>query len=117
MSVRELLQDDFSCILPVAFAKDMDSMFVISNIYESNGAVALAYEDELYEIAQRMNSNLYIIPSSIHEIIVIPEDMVDLKGCIPYINAIQPSKEDKLTSHIYFYDKATRTLSIFNREK
>jgi hypothetical protein len=42
---------------------------VISNEKGINGAASMLYENELHELAESLESDLYILPSSVHEVI------------------------------------------------
>lgn len=50
-------------------------MYVISNNKGINGAVSMLYEDGLHELAEKLGSDLYIMPSSIHEVIAVSTDL------------------------------------------
>lgn len=51
------------------------NMWIFSNASCINGASSILYENELHELAEKMESNLYILPSSIHEVVVISAEM------------------------------------------
>ena len=51
------------------------TMWVISNEKGINGAVSMLYENELHELAESLESDLYILPSSVHEVIAVSSDM------------------------------------------
>ena len=40
-----------------------------------NGAASMLYENELHELAESLESDLYILPSSVHEVIAVSSDM------------------------------------------
>ncbi len=42
-------------------------LYVISNEDKVNGAVSMLYEEELHKLSEQLGSDLYIMPSSIHE--------------------------------------------------
>lgn len=48
--------------------------YVISNNKGINGAVSMLYEDGLHDLAEKLGSDLYIMPSSIHEVIAVSTD-------------------------------------------
>ena len=50
-------------------------MYVISNNKGINGAVSMLYEDGLHDLAEKLGSDLYIMPSSIHEVIAVSTDL------------------------------------------
>ena len=43
------------------------TMWVISNERGINGAISMLYEDQLHTIAENLETDLYIMPSSVHE--------------------------------------------------
>lgn len=43
------------------------SMYVITNARGIHGAVSMLYENELQKLAEQLDSDLYIMPSSVHE--------------------------------------------------
>lgn len=71
------------------------------------GAAAIVYKDLLQEAAREMGEDLYIIPSSIHEVIVIPvsyfEDARDLVEMIVQINRTVVAPEEMLSDNAYRY--------------
>lgn len=54
---------------------DDQMMWVISNEQGINGAVNMIYEENLHMISERLQDDLYILPSSIHETIAVPASM------------------------------------------
>lgn len=60
-----------------------DAMFVITNEQKFHGAAAIFYGDCLERLAEKMKSDMYILPSSIHEMLHIPESSLKtLKGSV-----------------------------------
>ena len=47
-------------------------MYVLTNRQRLNGACCILYQDVLKQVAGRLGDSLYILPSSIHEVIAIP---------------------------------------------
>ena len=54
--------------------QDERSMYVITNESKLFGATSMLYEETLYELAEKIGSDLYILPSSIHEVIAVSAD-------------------------------------------
>lgn len=54
--------------------KDLEDeqMYIITNEIEQYGAAVMLMEDELHRLATRLNKNLYILPSSVHEVLALP---------------------------------------------
>lgn len=91
------------------------SMWVISNNRGINGAVSMLYEDKLHTLAAEMESDLYILPSSVHEVIAVPVSMGDpneLAEMVAEINMNQVALEERLSNQVYHYDKDLRKLSL-----
>ncbi len=92
-----------------------NNMYVIKNHANFYGANAMLYEDILHNLAQKMDSDLYIIPSSVHELIAVSAELVDLSDIartVKAINATELLPEDKLSDNVYHYDKRLREITI-----
>jgi len=90
-------------------------MFVLTNQAKTNGAIAMFFEDVLEELADKLNSNLYIMPSSIHDCIVVSSNThvpSVLKRMVTEVNATALSPEEYLSDSVYYFDKETKALSI-----
>lgn len=90
-------------------------MYIISNDRGINGAVSMLYEDNLHKLAEQLETDLYILPSSVHECIAISVEMGDpyeLAEMVNEINMSQVALEDRLSNQVYHYDKDARRLSL-----
>lgn len=92
-----------------------DLMFVLTNSLRSFGAACILYDEMLDIISEEIGENYYILPSSIHEMIIIPESNCPsrehLDEMIAEVNQTQVEEEDFLSNHVYYYNRKTRTLS------
>lgn len=91
------------------------NMWIISNTACINGASSILYENELHELAEKMESDLYILPSSIHEVVVISAEMgnpEDLAQMVAKINVSEVPLEDRLSNQVYHYDRDLRILTM-----
>ena len=80
-----------------------------------NGAVSMLYEDKLYALAQQSGTDLYILPSSTHEVIALPASMESpekLAQMVYDINMSQVALGERLSNQVYYYDKDLRKLSL-----
>lgn len=91
-------------------------MYVLTNLKKINGASCLLYNNVLSQISNTLNSDYYILPSSIHEIIIIPAEdnsrYQELSDMVSNINASQLAYEEILSDHVYFYSRITNTLNM-----
>lgn len=83
-------------------------MFVLSNRKNYFGAAVIYYPGVLKRIAGEMYSDLIILPSSVHEVILLPADGTEnigkLNEMIAEINQNQLAREEVLSDHLYYYD-------------
>lgn len=91
-----------------------DIMFVLTNPLRSFGAACILYDGILEQIAGQLGENFYILPSSIHEMIIVPESQSpskeDLNDMVTEINETQVDEEEVLSDHVYYYDCKRHTL-------
>ena len=95
--------------------QDERSMYVITNESKLYGAASILYEEPLHELAEKFGSDLYILPSSVHEVIAVSADMGspdDLAEMVYEINMEQVDIDDRLSNQVYCYDKDLRTLRL-----
>lgn len=91
-----------------------DFMFVLSNSLRCLGAVCIVYDEVLYLIGEQLGENYFVLPSSIHEVIIVPESASpgynDLNEMIREINQTQVAEEEVLGDHAYYYDCTKKEL-------
>ncbi|WP_367567866.1 DUF5688 family protein [Lacrimispora sp.] len=91
-------------------------MFVLTNSTGMNGASSIFYEGILKDFANANDSDLIILPSSIHEVLIIPYrdtiSLEDLADTVFSINQEEVPEEDRLSNHIYYYSKSKSSLTI-----
>ncbi len=87
----------------------ISKMYVLSNRQRINGATCLLEEDMLNEFAEKIDGDFYIIPSSIHELILIPECFIDnpdvLMEMVEDVNGNELSMTDILSNNVYKFDR------------
>lgn len=90
------------------------SMYVLGNQRKLFGAAVILYDGVLERIAETIGRNFYILPSSIHEVILIPDDKAqdaeELWKMVCEINATQVEPEDVLTDSIYCYSRKSKRM-------
>ena len=90
-------------------------MYVITNKRGVNGAACLLYPGLLTELSERLCRDLYIIPSSIHELILVPADRIDECGrydeMIRYVNETQLAETEILSDHVYYYKREKQAVA------
>lgn len=82
-------------------------MFVATNKSKINGASAILYDGLLAEFARRVGGDFYILPSSIHETILLPAtgemDVEYLIDMVRTVNSTEVSPDEVLSDNVYKY--------------
>lgn len=90
-------------------------MWIITNERGIDGAVSMLYEDKVHKLAESLESDLYILPSSVHEVIAVSVNMgepEELARMVAEINMDQVKLEDRLSNQVYHYDKDLRKFTL-----
>lgn len=89
---------------------------MLTNSAGLNGAAAMLYEGTLDECSKKAGGNIYIMPSSIHEMIFINENLVDdeeeLLGIVKDVNDNVVNKIELLSYNIYYYNCYRKKLTM-----
>ena len=91
------------------------TMWIITNEQGIEGAVSMLYEDKVHKLAERLGSDLYILPSSVHEVIAVSVKMgepEELAQMVAEVNMDQVKLEDRLSNQVYHYDKDLRKFTL-----
>ena len=96
-------------------------MLVLTNNVQLNGAAALFYPGVMDQAAERLGGDFIVLPSSTHEVIMIPADgMTDfrsLEQMVKDINRSQVAPEERLSDHVYHYDAQERLFERADRHE
>ena len=111
------IDDVLSEIMPLQnTAHDKIPLYVLSNKSMIQGAACMLYPDLLKNFSGEIDSNIYIIPSSIHEVLLLPTDENDkaesIKQLIKVVNDTQVEEEEVLSYSVYFYDCGNEKIEI-----
>ena len=86
-----------------------DEMMYVATVPDKiSGAGVIAYQEFMDQAAEKLGGDFYILPSSIHEVLLVKDDGAvnfnDLKSMVEDVNATQVAPEEKLTDSVYHYD-------------
>lgn len=82
------------------------NMFVLTNQIKTNGAACILYEDLIKRIAMSVGKDIYIIPSSVHEVIIVPDEDInkdELNVMVRQVNSEEVEGYEILADHVYKY--------------
>ena len=107
MNCKEDISFDENTIVP---------MIVVTNNKKLNGAAAILFPDELQKIADKMGADLYILPSSVHEIILLSTDNTmtvdELKETVCFVNSNELRQEEVLSDNVYLFNRHNPSIEI-----
>lgn len=112
--IRELMQDE----VPFAGWEDLpdSNAYVLTNRKKLFGAAELLDGNTLKEIGDKLGSDYMVLPSSVHECIIVPSDegtsCEELADIVCEVNREQVLMEERLSDHVYLYDREGRELKI-----
>ena len=91
-------------------------MFIMTNEKGINGATCLIYENVLKDFAGRLKEGFYIIPSSVHEVIMIPESLIEnpaeLGLMVREVNEKAVPSDEILSDSVYHFDMEKNSLEL-----
>lgn len=94
--------------------KEDDDMYVLTNQLRNHGAATILYKKRLEKIGEYLGESYYVLPSSVHEVIIIPEskspEAEELDMIITDINDTQVEAEEVLSNRAYYYNISTKEL-------
>lgn len=83
------------------------SLYVASNTSRIMGASVLAYPDFCTRALEVLGEDFYIIPSSIHEVLLLPLSLAPSGPSLPEmvrtVNRFQVSPEERLSDNVYIF--------------
>lgn len=99
--------EQVSAVLVPAGEYISQRLYVLSNHRRINGAAVLLYPDLLRQLGEKFGGNFYVIPSSVHEVLLLKETEEEeperLNRTIQTVNEQQVQREEVLSNHVYLY--------------
>ncbi len=105
--VRELLGEEV--VKLEGDEKPHIPMYILTNQEKLFGASVMLYPQVLWAVSQSLQDDLYVLPSSIHECIIVPLSVKcsqnELQEIVTDINATQVPEEEILSDRVFIYHK------------
>lgn len=97
-----------------------EQFYLVSNRRGKLGAICMCYPGVLESLSQRFEASLYVIPSSIHECMVIPDYDVFPEECLSDmvrdVNEKTVKLQEILSDHVYYYHRESGELTLCEEE-
>ena len=92
--------------------EDVPALYVLTDENKTFGASQLFLKDKIREFAKQQDCDVYILPSSVHELLLLRADFPNvepeyLKEMVCEVNATEVSDEDFLCDGAYKFELAT----------
>ena len=106
-NVQNLFDKELSGKLP-------DSMYTLTNSSTNLGAATLYYPDVQKRIADMLQNSYYVLPSSIHEVMILPCSVNDnpefLRKMVREANETVVNPQEVLSDRVFMYDREKERL-------
>lgn len=108
--MKNMMEDDGMNreLAEMMFPKQSTPLSVLSNESGIDGAALIACPEVLKAVQKELGEAFYILPSSIHETLILPkssaDDVEDLKQMVSSINEAEVAPEDRLSDNVYEFD-------------
>lgn len=90
-----------------------EAIYVLTNSIRQYGAAAMLYPNVLHRFAMALGGDFFIIPSSVHEVLLIPvRDYQQelLKEIVIQVNETQVAPDEVLADSVYRYSKKLKKI-------
>ncbi len=114
----DYLHDIFEHVTDISlpFLEDLNAS-ILTNHIKIHGATCMVYPNLLDEIASIYEDDLLLIPSSIHELLVIPKSNiteeyspVKFNAMVQEVNETELTDDEVLSDHIYWYLRQSKEI-------
>lgn len=118
-SLREVL---FNMTDVINYPVFDDGFYILSNERGIHGSIAMIYPDLLEEVAEKLDSDLIIIPSSVHEVILLSTNYANyagvygLQSMVREVNNGCVEPHEILSYSVYYYDSCNNTITVMGTD-
>lgn len=96
-----------------------DKLMVLTNTLGIRGATVIMYDSFMKEVYERMQGKFFILPCSIHEVIIFPIDkevvLTGIRKTVHMVNRLYVHPDEYLSNQIYYYNG--EKVVLLNRER
>ncbi len=93
-----------------------ERMYVLTSERKHRGAAGMFDMGLLKRTAEELKSDFFILPCSMHEVILVPVSSGPskefLREAVTDVNHCQQTEEDYLSDNVYYYDRKEQTVDI-----
>lgn len=108
--LHELAMNNMEKIMPVKTLQLTNSLIVLTNEAYMFGAAGILCMDVVEELAEKMQSDLYLVPSSVHEMMIMSVDTLEVHELLETLekgNRMYAEADEYLSESIYYYERGS----------
>lgn len=113
--MMETLYNDYGYGSP-EYMPEEEVIWVATTPDKINGAAVILYPDFKEEMAKKFGKNFFILPSSLHEVLLVPDEgkmrVSELKELVCTVNSTEVRECDLLSDNVYYYDNTNHEFKI-----
>jgi len=95
-------------------------MYVLTNETGFNGASAMLYSSYIKKMAEKFGCDIYILPSSIHEVILLPinkgMEVEELENLVKEVNENHVEPIERLSDNVYVYSRENDNIIMCRKQ-
>lgn len=100
----------------IELKNEREEMYVLTNQNGIFGAACILYNKVLESFSYEINKDFFILPSSIHEVILVPQnggiETKKLRKMVQEVNQTEVLEEEILSNNVYFYSYSNQKFTI-----
>lgn len=102
-------------VLGLPFVDILSDMYLVGNSTAIDGAAVLLFPECFEMLAQLLDRDLFILPSSIHEVIAVranADKISTYKEIVQSVNQFDLEPTELLSDSVYLYSRKTKTITM-----
>ena len=125
VELRKVVKEMSPCMPWVEDERDDDfnqpELYILSNRVGTQGAISVLYSEKVKELAERKRSDLYLLPSSVHELLAMPVNSgmpaEAILAMVRMVNIQDVQPMERLSNNIYRYCRKTGEIMVIRNAK
>lgn len=111
----QLAMENTMRMFPATITSFSEHIYMMTSTIKINGATTMVYQEAIKNFSRKIGKNLFVVPSSIHEVMLIPEKSADLefiKATLEEGNRLYVTQKEFLSGNVYFYNRNKDTIRL-----
>lgn len=117
-ALLECMPPEIAAIFPMEYMPE-STIYVATVPDKQLGAGVLAYPGFMEQAAKKLGGSFYVLPSSIHEVILVPDQegltTENLREMVRQVNSEEVDPKDQLSNSVYRYDFESGVFELAKR--